>query len=147
MESLVIFIVIAVINIIIWAVVCQKVAEGKGYNGVTWQWWGGLFGIFALIVLLTKPNLNAVSAAASSTELNNIRAVQEYKNLLDAGVITQAEFDRKRAELLHISPTAAAAAPSPAGDKFEQVKQFKSLLDAGAITQEEFERKKAELLK
>ena len=33
-------------------------------------------------------------------ELNNLKLLKEYKNLLDSGVITQEEFDKKKAELL-----------------------------------------------
>ena len=44
---------------IIFGIVVNKVLENKGYNE-NWFWWGFLFGIFAVIVALSKPNINTI---------------------------------------------------------------------------------------
>ncbi len=36
-------------------------------------------------------------------EVNNAEAIRKYKELLDDGIITQEEFDKKKAELLNNS--------------------------------------------
>ena len=41
--------------------------------------------------------------------------ILKYKQLFDKGIITEAEFAAKKAELLAAPPAAASPAPSPAG--------------------------------
>ena len=42
----------------------------------------------------------AKAKQSEADQLNNLKMLKEYKELLDAGVITQAEFDEKKAKLL-----------------------------------------------
>lgn len=37
----------------------------------------------------------------SDNELENLEKLKSYKELLDSGVITQEDFDKKKAELLN----------------------------------------------
>lgn len=80
---------------LLFAAVCRRVADDKGYPGRKWFRWGILFGFLALIEIIQKPNL-----AVSSKEKNIIDVLREYKQLLDSGAITPEEFERKKAELL-----------------------------------------------
>ena len=56
--------------------------------------------IFALI------RMNEIDAHDEQSkkyrEVNNAEAIRKYKELLDDGIITQEEFDKKKAELLNI---------------------------------------------
>ena len=38
----------------------------------------------------------------SQSETDNVKKIKEYKELLDSGIITQEEFDKKKAELLKL---------------------------------------------
>ena len=40
--------------------------------------------------------------AESQSEMDNLKKIKEYKELLDSGIITQEEFDKKKAELLKL---------------------------------------------
>ena len=56
-EMGIVYIVSALIWSIIWGVIVKKVIENKGYYE-NWFWWGFFFGWIALIVALTKPNVD-----------------------------------------------------------------------------------------
>lgn len=94
----------------IWGAICRKVAEDKGYSGSSWFWWGFFFALIALIVLITKPN-----QAPVSKEDNIIKFLQNYKELLDRGIITPEEFEAKKAALL--AGPAPTYSPPPAHNK------------------------------
>jgi len=51
---------------IIWGIVVNKVIENKGYEE-NWFWWGFFFGIFALIVALTKQSVNTTKVVIESS--------------------------------------------------------------------------------
>lgn len=91
----------------IWGVICMKIAEGKGRSGSAWFWWGFVFAIWAVIAIALKP-----AYVPPSKEMMNVNALREYKDLLDAGVISREEFEKKKSELMeHPEPTYA---PPPA---------------------------------
>ena len=48
---------------IVWGIVVNKVVENKGYQE-NWFWWGFFFGIFALIIALTKQNITSTNHSA-----------------------------------------------------------------------------------
>ena len=79
-----------------WGAICRKIADEKGFSGSSWFWWGFFFGLWALIVISVKQNLNP-----PNYQMNNASALEEYKRLLDSGVITPEEFERKKTELLN----------------------------------------------
>ena len=66
--------------------------------------------------------------------------LKEYKSLLDEGVISQEQFDKKKRDILGISVETAHS------DNFEELKIYKRLLDEGVITEVEFEKKKRDIL-
>lgn len=48
-----------------------------------------------------KKEITEITAKANTAaELDNLKMLKEYKELLDAGIITQEDFDKKKAELL-----------------------------------------------
>ena len=51
---------------IIWGFATNAIIHNKGYDE-NWFWWGFFFGIFALIVALTKPEYKGNSDSASYT--------------------------------------------------------------------------------
>ncbi len=59
-----------IIGGIIWGVVVNKVIENKGYEE-NWFWWGFFFGIFALIVALTKQSVNTAKVVIESSSPTN----------------------------------------------------------------------------
>lgn len=56
----------------IWGVVVKKVIEDKGYQE-NWFWWGFFFGIFALIVALTKQSVNTTKVIVGSNKPQKIK--------------------------------------------------------------------------
>ncbi len=90
----------------IWGIVIRKVIENKGYDD-NWFWWGFFFGIFALIVAITKPNVQQPSKEQKNaqeeqkkSELDDLSLLTKYKEMLDSGIITEEEFNAKKKELL-----------------------------------------------
>ena len=74
--------------------------------------------------------------------------VANNRVLLEKGIITQAEFERRVADIdakTRKPVNQAPQAPSE-NEKIELLEKYKKLLDEGVITQEEFENKKKELL-
>ena len=65
---------------IIWGVVVNKVIENKGYEE-NWFWWGFFFGFFALIVALTKQNVNTTKVVIESS-LQNEKNLESLSNSL-----------------------------------------------------------------
>jgi len=66
-----------IIGGIIWGIVVNKVIENKGYEE-NWFWWGFFFGIFALIIALTKQSVNTtrvVIEGSTQVEEKNMETV------------------------------------------------------------------------
>lgn len=86
-----------------------NIAKKKGYSFGLWWLYGWLLFIVAIIHVSLIPDKNqaqnpaqhpyqpAPSSAASTAD-----ELLKYKELLDAGAITQEEFDRKKWDLLHL---------------------------------------------
>lgn len=99
---------------IIWGIVTDKIIKNKGYTE-NWFWWGFFFGLIAVIVAAAKPTKShanssfpieekkADAAVDASDEEKSIKMMKEYKELLDSGVITQEEFEQKKAKILNIN--------------------------------------------
>lgn len=79
----------------IWGWAVNKVIKNKGYDE-NWFWWGFFFGLIALIVALTKPQ------NSNSGNNTNFDEIKKYKELLDSGIITEDEFNRKKEDLLKL---------------------------------------------
>lgn len=94
-----IFFVVLIGQCCVWGWAVNKVVKNRGYDE-NWFWWGFFFGLIALIVALTKPQ--KVYDSNKQVESNNDKfdEVKKYKDLMDSGIITEEEFDKKRAEIL-----------------------------------------------
>lgn len=53
----VVVLIIGIVQGIVWGIVADKIIENKGYKE-NWFWWGFFFSFFAMIVALTKPDVN-----------------------------------------------------------------------------------------
>lgn len=93
----------------IWGAVCRKIADDKGYSGGAWFWWGFFFVFWAILAIIIKPN-----RVPASKEMMSVNALREYKNLLDSGIISREEFERKKSELMN--PPQPAYSPPPANN-------------------------------
>lgn len=109
----------AMIWAIFWGAVVKKIADNKGYRGGFWL--GFLLGVIGLVIALKKQPQYPASAqsgepqgsrrymhchqqgscyAAPAGEQTATDKLLDLKHLLDSGVLTQEEFDRKKQELL-----------------------------------------------
>lgn len=86
----VVTVIFTVIALLLLALVPATIASRKGYSFGAFYAFGVFFWLVALIVSLLIQDKNAVSA-------NDLVA---YKKLLDQGVITQQEFDKKKQSML-----------------------------------------------
>ena len=89
------------ISILLYCVVCGLISkyinESKGYaNGFAWGAWLGIIGI---IVVLCKPNI-AKDQQPQQPESNSIDALERLAQLHEKGVLTDEEFEMKKAKLL-----------------------------------------------
>jgi len=78
---------------------------------------------------------------------------QELTRQREAGLISEAEYERKKAKLaskFHLSESApiahSAATTAPDTHTADELRKLKSLLDEGLITQQDYDQKKAEIL-
>ena len=62
---------IYIVQGIIWGWATNKIVENKGYNE-NWFWWGFFFGLIALIVALTKPDINGQQQTAYTPMYGNV---------------------------------------------------------------------------
>ncbi len=72
------------------AVIPARIAKKKGYSYAGFY----VFGVFLWLIALI------VSLAIRDKNVDNSQQLINYKKLLDEGVISQDEFDRKKSELL-----------------------------------------------
>ncbi len=74
-----------------------NIAKNKGYSFGLWWFYGWMLFIVAIIHVNLIPDKNAPVVPKGISAADEL---SKYKALLDDGVITQAEFDRKKADLL-----------------------------------------------
>ena len=60
-----VYLIVYCIQGFIWGWAVNKVVENKGYNE-NWFWWGFFFGMLALIVALTKPDMTRTTGASGN---------------------------------------------------------------------------------
>ena len=92
---------VIVLQGIIFAYLCAYVGLKKGIK--TGFWWGFFLSFLGLIILAILPAENTkdtVKTNSISKSEENIELIKKYKELLEAGAITQEEFDIKKKELL-----------------------------------------------
>ena len=81
---------------------------------------------------------------AKEQEMENLKYLSEYKQLLDNGIISQEEFDKKKQLIMN-----GGFFYDNQRKELENLKklaQYKELFENGVITQEDFETKKQEIL-
>ena len=81
-----------------------NIAKKKGYSFGLWWLYGWLLFIVAIIHVSLIPDKNASAVGPMGTMASpgatTADELIKYKELLDAGAITQAEFDAKKRQLL-----------------------------------------------
>ena len=137
---------------VVWGIATQNIITNKGYSE-NWFWWGFFFGLIALIVALTKPDVRTVYAAteqASQQRDNRMlenggwecicgRLNPSYTGTCACGKTKQQALERAREQ-------AKREAGSDEITKLEKLKAYKEFLDSGVITKEEYEAKRKEIL-
>lgn len=92
-------IVFVIILALALAVIPARIAAGKGYS-----YWGFYaFGVFFFVVALVVALLMKDNGEGEGAKGPTPQDLLAYKQLLDAGAITQEEFDAKKAELFNIT--------------------------------------------
>lgn len=78
-----------------------NIAKKKGYSLGLWWFYGWMLFIVAIIHVNLIPDKNAQAGAAQGrAAISTADALKQFKDLLDSGAITQAEYEAKKKELL-----------------------------------------------
>lgn len=91
-ELMIIFFIVVAVAM---GFIAKNFGEKKGYSAGMSFAIGFFLGLIGLVIVLLLPDKKKEAADNSSALLN-------YKQLLDAGAITQEEFDAKKKELLNL---------------------------------------------
>lgn len=103
MENIIILAVAAVLGLI-----PANIAKNKGHSFGLWWFYGWMLFIVAIIHVQFIEDYNAPKKEMNVYTTNNPSTpgystadeIKKYKELLDEGVITEAEFNRKKQQLL-----------------------------------------------
>ena len=82
------------------AFIPASIARNKGYSFGLWWFYGWMLFIVAIIHVSLIPDKNAPAAGPAVPPVSSADELKGYKELLDMGAITQAEFDVKKKQLL-----------------------------------------------
>lgn len=97
--ALLLFIIaIAVIAKIV--ITAQQMARNRNRSEVLWGWLAFFYGLFAILVLACLPNINKQSEKQNNT-LQQLKILNELKQLLDKEIITKEEFETKKKQILN----------------------------------------------
>ncbi len=108
MEFLVVYLIFCLIIAAGLGVIPAYIARDKGYSFGRWWFYGWMLFIVAMIHISLLPDKNARPASPPSPPPRKPPAwgaadeIRKYKELLDSGILTQEEFDRKKAQLLDL---------------------------------------------
>lgn len=164
---LIVYLIVIIVRGAIWGIATNYVLENKGYNE-NWFWWGFFFGLIALIVALTKPDIHSSykgryhEEIARSIRENDLLRAGGWKctcGSVNANYVSTCSCGRNKRDIDLETARKENANNGLVGqeivmDKKEQaeaktisaIKEYKELLDAGILTEEEFEAKKKQLL-
>lgn len=103
MESIITLTVAAALGLI-----PANIAKNKGHSFGLWWFYGWMLFIFAIIHVQFIEDYNApqkevkvvTKLDSSNMSFSTADEIKKYKELLDEGVITEAEFNRKKQQLL-----------------------------------------------
>ena len=104
MENIIILAVAAVLGLI-----PANIAKNKGHSFGLWWFYGWMLFIVAIIHVqfiedynVPKKEMNVIAShTLSNPGYSTADEIEKYKELLDQGVITEAEFNRKKQQLLN----------------------------------------------
>ena len=82
------------------AFIPANIAKNKGYRFGLWWLYGWFFFVIALIHIALLPNKNAQQNNLKNPQ-SSADELKKYKDLLDQGAITQAEYQAKKEQLLY----------------------------------------------
>lgn len=131
----------------IFGFAADQIVQNKGYDE-NWFWWGFFFGFIALLVALSKPDINDWTVTDKETgserilsdggwKCNKCGAVNAaYCGTCGCGATKDGNEQSMKQASKHMIEDSAINA----------MKKYKELLDADIITKEEFDEKKKELL-
>ena len=89
----------------VWGLIVSRIMKRKGYTD-NWFYIGFFLQIIALIIAVSKPDLNqqpqinTVSTSSRSKDEEIIETIRSYKRLMDEGIITKEEFEKRKEKLL-----------------------------------------------
>lgn len=161
-------VVIWIIGIVIWGsiwgVATNAVIRNKGYDE-NWFWWGFFFGFIALLVALSKPQINTYEYSGGESQISKLANEKRNEEMLRSNGWKCSKCGRVNPSYTGTCGCGTSKMQSEAllrkreeekrkilesqseTDNVKKIKEYKELLDSGIITQEEFDKKKAELLK
>ncbi len=153
-----IYLIIVIFWGVVWGIATNAVIQNKGYSE-NWFWWGFFFSIIAVLVALSKPQVqyseeDAVREANEKREQVMLsdngwkcdkcgKMNPSYTGTCGCGLTRAQSEARKRQREEEKKKMAEVKKES---DAIEKIKQYKELLDSGILSQEEFDKKKTELL-
>lgn len=84
---------------LVFGFITSAIADSKGYDGGFW--WGFFLGILGLIVVAVRPTMTKVESDQGNTAASYTQALERLAAMRDQGVLTQAEFEAKKQEILN----------------------------------------------
>lgn len=93
------------------AIIPANIAKEKGYSFGLWWFYGWMLFIVAIIHVSLLPdkneNTNAYGRSSSipyvpSTSISAADELKQYKDLLDQGVITEEDYEKKKKQIMGI---------------------------------------------
>ncbi len=110
MEIMYLFFILVVAALL--GLIPGNIAKKKGYSFALWWFYGWMLFIVAIIHVNLIPDKNAQQPYIRSNSISNyppssieqsaIEELKKYKELFDQGVITEAEFQTKKEQLLKL---------------------------------------------
>lgn len=162
--TLISYLIVYIIQGIIFGVATNKIIENKGYYD-NWFWWGFFFGIIALLVAMSKPQKLSYE---EETYISQITKEKNNENILSEGgwkcafcykinpnYVTSCSCGKNKDDTERHNRQVAIdrenlvkkkESVNRTVDPYEEVKKAKELLDMGIISQEEFDKKKTDIL-
>lgn len=85
------------------AFIPANIARDKGYSFGLWWFYGWMLFIVAIIHVSLIPNKNSLQQISSSAAGQSVAdELKKYKELQEQGIITEEEFQAKKAQLLKL---------------------------------------------
>lgn len=83
---------------LVFGFITSAIADSKGYD--CGFWWGFFLGLLGLIVVSVRPTMTKVESDQGNTAASYTQALERLATMRDQGVITQAEFEAKKKDIL-----------------------------------------------